>query len=121
MNNQNKLSITKELPTLLPAPISLGLQRILRNKSEPASENVPVMHLLEILLLHVPLMIVYIAVPFNATVHALLALDVGIHYLLKGKRPAQDAWVIAYIADAEILWRGANAALFWEYSKYATL
>ena len=93
----------------------------MRDQSRPAGETIPVQKVIGFLLLHAPLMMVFSALPLLATVHSLLALAVGLHYLVKGNRPAQVTWVIAYIAGAEILWRGANAALFWEYGKYAML
>lgn len=71
--------------------------------------------------LHVPLMLIFRAVPFVATIHSLFVLGIGIYFLSRDKEPIRVAWVIAYLAGAEISWRGVNATLIWEYGKYVTI
>ncbi len=77
--------------------------------------------ILGFLILHAPLMLVFTAVPFLATLYALLILAVGLVFLLRDERPTRLAWVIGYLAGAEILWRGVDGAPVWEYGKYASL
>lgn len=73
------------------------------------------------LFVHLPLLLIFRAVPFLATLYSLLVLAVGLYFLLKDDKPTRVIWVLAYIAGAEILWRGAEAAIVWEYGKYAIL
>lgn len=70
---------------------------------------------------HLPLLLLFQAVPLAATAHSVLVFLVGVHFLLRENQPRRVLWVIAYISGAEILWRGVEASLVWEYGKYATL
>lgn len=71
--------------------------------------------------IHAPMMQLFLAVPFLATIHSLAVLLAGVYFLGRDEQPIRVTWVIAYIAGAELLWRGAEAAVVWEYGKYATL
>jgi O-antigen ligase len=66
---------------------------------------------------HVPLALAMHRVPHLATAHALLVLVVGLLLTLSG-RIERVAYVAAYIAGAEVLWRMCHAAVFHEYGKY---
>jgi hypothetical protein len=77
--------------------------------------------ILVFLILHAPLMHLFRNVPFLSTAHSLIILSLGLFCLMNDARPVRVAWVMAYIAGAEILWRGAGGALIWEYGKYSTL
>jgi len=67
---------------------------------------------------HVLLAIVARLVPVLGLVHALACLVVGV--VIAARRPLyQVAYVVAYIAGAEVLWRMTRAGVFWEYGKYA--
>jgi hypothetical protein len=59
--------------------------------------------------------------PQIATLHALLTVCVGLWFVLFGREPIQVAYVAAYLAGAEVLWRMTGAQVFWEYGKYATI
>jgi hypothetical protein len=63
---------------------------------------------------------IFRSVPIIA-IYSLGVVLLGLHYLARDEKPTRVVWVMAYIAGAEILWRGADAALVWEYGKYATL
>lgn len=56
-----------------------------------------------------------------ATLHALVALGVGVLLALQDRTPHRVLCAAAYIVGAELLWRGARAAVFWEFGKYATV
>jgi hypothetical protein len=101
--------------------VSLGLRRKILSQSGAVNENLPVSQVIQFLLLHVPLLILFRAAPFVATIHSLATLGFGLFCLMHDKHPRRAACVIAYIAGAEILWRGVEAAIVWEYGKYATL
>ncbi len=69
--------------------------------------------------LHMPLALLMKSVPALGTVHALLALAVGVKWAWSGRQPAKVAYVAAYITGCEIIWRAVGASVFWEYGKYA--
>jgi hypothetical protein len=55
------------------------------------------------------------------TVHALATVGLGLWWALSSaRRPERVAYIAAYIAGAEILWRMSSAGVFWEMGKYAT-
>lgn len=67
---------------------------------------------------HVALALVMHALPIVATMHALACVVVGVY--VAARRPPQDiAVVVAYMAACEVLWRMSQAAVFWEFGKYA--
>ncbi len=55
--------------------------------------------------------------PVFATIHALLALALGLIYL-REMEPEKMIYVAAYISASELLWRGLDAGVFWEFGKY---
>jgi len=73
------------------------------------------------MLLHVPLVILMKLVPAVGTLHALLALVIGVKWAWSGRETAKVAYMGAYIAGSEIIWRSVGASVFWEYGKYATV
>ena len=80
----------------------------------------PTFLLLMFLLTHVPLALLLRRAPALATLHALAALGVGLHYTFSGRQLVRVAYVAAYLTGAEILWRMAEAQVPWEFAKYAT-
>lgn len=70
------------------------------------------------LLVHAPLAYAFEASSLLATAHGLLVLLLGLRWAFLG-RTRQVFFVLAYMAGAEVLWRMAEARLFWEYGKYA--
>jgi len=101
--------------------VSLGLRRHIPSRSLSVDEGVSYAQVLWFLLLHAPLLLVFRALPLIATLHSLVVFFVGLHYIIKDEQPVRAAWVLAYIAGSEILWRGVEAALVWEYAKYISL
>ena len=87
----------------------------------PADADLTFSQVLRFLLPHIPLMLLFFALPITATFHSLAVLLLGLHYIASDKQPMRATWVIAYITGAEILWRGANAALISEYGKYSSI
>jgi len=55
-----------------------------------------------------------------ATLHALATFAVGMMLGLTGSHK-RAAYVAAYVAGAEVLWRMTDANIFWEFGKYATV
>lgn len=68
---------------------------------------------------HVPLALLVRQFTLVATAHALAALVAGLGLALFGRRPMQVGYVAAYIVGAEVLWRMSDAAVPWEFGKYA--
>jgi O-antigen ligase len=71
--------------------------------------------------LHMPLALLMKSVPAVGTAHALLALAVGIKWAWSGRELVKVAYVGAYIAGSEIIWRAVGTSVFWEYGKYAVI
>ena len=70
---------------------------------------------------HVPLALLMRQVQFLSTLHLVLTLGVGFWCAAVVHRPQPAAYVAAYIAGAEVLWRMTGAQAFWELGKYATI
>ena len=68
---------------------------------------------------HVVLGIAMKKVPALATLHALFSLLVALYWAASAKGPGKVIAAICYLAAAEVLWRMAGAAVFWEFGKYA--
>lgn len=73
------------------------------------------------ILAHLPLALLMKFVPALATVHALLALVVGLVWAMNGRAMAKVAYVGAYITGSEVMWRAVGASVFWEFGKYACI
>ncbi len=111
-----------------PAPLSLPSARRfvparigLARRPARANTSLTMQQVAGFLVLHIPLLLVFQAVPLVATAHSVAVLLLGVHFLVRDDQPARVMWVMAYIAGCEILWRGVEATLVWEYGKYATL
>jgi O-antigen ligase len=72
------------------------------------------------LAIHIPLAILIYRVPGIATLHALITLVTGLWWAVSERRPERVAYVGAYIAGIEVLWRMAGTQIFYEFGKYAT-
>ncbi len=73
-----------------------------------------------ILLIHAPLGIVLMSSESLAAFHAYATLLVGLYFALqKRKSLDQIAPAAAYLVSSEVLWRMADAPIYWEYGKYA--
>jgi O-Antigen ligase len=70
--------------------------------------------------IHIPLAMVMRSMPAIATLHAAATMIVGIWWALRGREMERVAYVAAYVAGAEVLWRMNGAEIFWEFAKYAT-
>ncbi len=75
-------------------------------------------HLAVFLLAHIPLALLLKRLPMLSTAHALAAFCIGLAWAINGQRPIRVAYVGAYIAAAEVLWRMTGASVFWEFGKY---
>lgn len=71
-------------------------------------------------LIHIPLAISMRQFSLVATIHAFATVAVGSSLIMLKRPMERAAYVGAYIAGAEVLWRMTHAAAFWEYGKYAT-
>lgn len=90
------------------------------NRAEAARAERPTSFAPEIAFVaaHVPLAFVLAASPLFATVHALVVLAAGFHFLRFG-RAHRIAFLAAYIVGAEVLWRGTEGSFVWELAKYS--
>lgn len=77
--------------------------------------------LVSFLVAHIPLALLINQVREIGTLHALLTLGIGLWYAALGRDPVKVAFVAGYITGAEVLWRMADAGVFWEFGKYATI
>ncbi|MCE9644898.1 MAG: O-antigen ligase family protein [Chloroflexi bacterium] len=73
------------------------------------------------ILLHIPLAILFKQNSIFPTIHALASLGLGLFWLMNDRTPRRVILMIAYITGAELLWRGANAHVFYEFGKYAVI
>jgi hypothetical protein len=98
---------------------SLGLRRHgTVALAAPAQETMNLLSVLAFLLLHIPLAILMSRVPAIATLHAFAILGIGLWWALSEKSLEKVAYVGAYIAGSEVLWRMTSAIVFWEIGKY---
>lgn len=67
---------------------------------------------------HIPVALAVKSVSAAATAHALTCLAAGLLWALGG-RSYRVLYVAAYMVGAEVLWRGAHAAIPWEFCKYS--
>ena len=56
-----------------------------------------------------------------ATAHAGLTLVIGLWAALLSRKREHAIYAMAYVVGSEVLWRMANAQVFWEFGKYAVL
>ena len=56
-----------------------------------------------------------------ATAHALVTLGVGLWWAVISNNSERVAYIVAYITGAEVLWRMAQAQVFWEFGKYSVV
>jgi len=68
---------------------------------------------------HVPLVLLVRAVPVLGAVQALVALLAGLVLAASTRSPQRVAYVAAYVAGAQVLWRMTHTPIFWEFGKYA--
>lgn len=59
--------------------------------------------------------------PLFATAHAFLTLGIGTLLACFSRDTRKVAFVAAYVAGAEVLWRMTEAQIFWEAGKYFTI
>ncbi|MCC6591562.1 MAG: O-antigen ligase family protein [Bryobacterales bacterium] len=75
--------------------------------------------ILAVLLGHAALGLVCSSSSTISTLHGIVAFGFGL-YLVAVKAPLEEvAYVGAYIAGAEVLWRMTGSKVFWEFAKYA--
>lgn len=85
-----------------------------RNLVAPHSWAMPVL-----IALHVPLALLMRRSPTISTIHALATILFGLRCAAMGNLD-RVAYLGAYIAGAEVLWRMTDARIFWETGKYAS-
>jgi len=72
------------------------------------------------ILAHVPLAFLAHTSSRVATAHALATVTIGLWFVIFTQRGAERAaYVVTYIAGAEVFWRMTNASIFWEFGKYS--
>jgi hypothetical protein len=69
---------------------------------------------------HVPLALAMNRWAEVSTLHAVLTILGGLWWTGAGQDPLRVAYVGAYIAGAEVLWRVTDARVLWEFGKYST-
>jgi len=69
-------------------------------------------------ILHIPLAYLMWQFSIFATMHALATLGLGLLWLSE-QTPKRVIYTTAYITGAEILWRGTQAGVFYEFGKYS--
>ncbi|MBN1304042.1 MAG: O-antigen ligase family protein [Anaerolineales bacterium] len=104
-----------------PSGISPGLQMRTRGKESFTEKELTYSQVIRFLLWHAPLMLILRPVPVLATIHSVLVFLIGVHFVLRDETPNRSILVLAYITSSEIMWRGTEAVLVWEYGKYISL
>lgn len=91
-----------------------------RSTGNPAREMVAstTFRVLAFLVLHMGLALVINRISLLATIHALGTALLSVYFLVHDEKPDRLIYIVAYIAGMELLWRGSNAAVFWEFGKY---
>ena len=74
-----------------------------------------------LIVLQIPLVLTMNLSPWISTAHALFVLALGVYFVLVDSSPARLLYVTGYMIGAEVLWRMTEAAVFWEYAKYALI
>ncbi len=69
---------------------------------------------------HIPLAFLMRTFTWVSTLHAVVALFVGLLVAASSRKLSNIAIAVGYISGAEVLWRMTKAGVFWEYGKYAT-
>jgi O-Antigen ligase len=72
-------------------------------------------------LIHLPLGVLMKEVPSLVTFHGLAVLLGGLVWIYWSRRPMAVAWVVAYTAGAELLWRISGGSVFWELGKLSAV
>lgn len=93
---------------------------------KPASSIFPAVwtfkHVTLLTLMHVPLGILFYNSGVLAMLHAYGLFAVGMFWALdRRKSLEQVGWVVMYIAGTEVIWRMAQAPIFWEFGKYGSM
>ncbi|MFN0109771.1 MAG: O-antigen ligase family protein [Blastocatellia bacterium] len=91
-------------------------RQLVRAWNMPDSRAVPLL-----LLLHVALGPALIFAPSLGLLHLGIVALMGIWWSALSPRAENVAWVCAYITGAEVMWRMAGAAFFWEFGKYSVI
>lgn len=74
-----------------------------------------------ILLAHIPLGLALYSSSALAFLHPLSVFALGLYWAMQKKAPIERvAYTVAYMVASEVLWRMANAPIFWETAKYGT-
>jgi len=103
-------SISLAQPRWLPTTRGVGRASLKRSARFP----------LLLVAAHIPLGLLLQTTVVASTAHAILTFAVGLSCVLqKRERMERVAYVGAYIAGAEVLWRMTGAGIPWEFGKYA--
>jgi len=73
------------------------------------------------ILLQIILVVIFRENVYLSTAHALLVLLLGIVWALTDDTPDRAIYVASYIVGFELIWRGTESLVFWEYGKYAVI
>lgn len=73
------------------------------------------------ILIHVPLALLLKQFGLVATLHGWIIFFVGVFVALTDPDGHRVAYIAAYIAGADVLWRMTSAQVFWEFGKYASV
>lgn len=91
--------------------------RVADESQRPATRELTTV--IALLVAHMPLAILLYRVPLLGVVHALVVLVVGMRWALNPRYPLyRVAMAAGYLAGVEVLWRMAEAPVFWEIGKY---
>jgi O-antigen ligase len=79
----------------------------------------PAFHLIAFLAAHIVVGAAIRFVPQLSTLYSLAFVGFGVLVAATTKRPQQVAYLLAYLAGVEVLWRMSKAVVFYEIGKYA--
>src|SRR5262245_24549302 len=95
--------------------------RIMKSNSRPSgspSQPFSVFWFLVFMAAHAAIALAMYRWQVISTVHALATVALGFVFALSGNR-TRVVYLAGYMVGAEVLWRMSNAAVFWEFGKYA--
>lgn len=78
-------------------------------------------HVVLLTVLHAPMGILFYNSGLLAMLHAYGLFALGLYWAMdRRKSLEQIGWIVMYIAGTEVIWRMAQAPIFWEFGKYGS-
>lgn len=86
-----------------------------------STQTIGLQKILFIFLFHIVLALIIRQYEVVAAAYCIAVVVIGLYIAMSSKTLEKVAYVCAYIAGAEVLWRMTDGSLFWEIGKYGTI